>query len=149
MVEQRPEGAVGDHERAHGRRGRDGGVPRRLRDQRDLAEEVAGPDRGDLLAAALHLRRAVDQDEELAARVALPDQDLAIGQVDLVGDLGLVKLCAALWGRWVETYETAELLAPYEEWAGLAGLYLMRGWSAGLVPGANADLARLARCRAA
>ena len=67
----------------------------------------------------------------------------------LVGDLGLVKLCAALWGRWVEIYETAELLAPYEEWAGLAGLYLMRGWSAGLVPGANPDLARLARCRAA
>ena len=45
--------------------------------------------------------------------------------------------------------ETAELLAPYEEWAGLAGVYLMRGWGAGLVPGANADLARLARCRAA
>ena len=67
----------------------------------------------------------------------------------LVGDLGLVKLCAALWGRWVEIYETAELLAPYEEWAGLAGVYLMRGWSAGLIPGANADLARLARCRAA
>ncbi|MGZ8783300.1 MAG: DNA-3-methyladenine glycosylase family protein [Gaiellaceae bacterium] len=67
----------------------------------------------------------------------------------LVGDLGLVKLCSALWGRWVEIHETADLLAPYEEWAGLAGFYLMRGWSAGLVPGANADLARLARCRAA
>jgi 3-methyladenine DNA glycosylase/8-oxoguanine DNA glycosylase len=67
----------------------------------------------------------------------------------LVGDLGLVKLCSALWGRWVATHETAELLAPYEEWAGLAGVYLMRGWSAGLVPGANADRARLARCRAA
>jgi 3-methyladenine DNA glycosylase/8-oxoguanine DNA glycosylase len=67
----------------------------------------------------------------------------------LVGDLGLVKLCSALWGRWVDIYETAELLAPYEEWAGLAGVYLMRGWSGGLVPGANADLAWLARCRAA
>ena len=67
----------------------------------------------------------------------------------LVGDLGLVKLCAALWGRWVEIDETAELLAPYEEWAGLAGVYLMRGFGAGLVPGANTDLARLARCRAA
>lgn len=67
----------------------------------------------------------------------------------LVGDLGLVKLCSALRGRWVEAYETAELLAPYEEWAGLAGVYLLRGWSAGLVPGADADLARLARCRAA
>lgn len=67
----------------------------------------------------------------------------------LVGDLGLVKLCSALWGRWVEIYETAELLAPYDEWAGLAGFYLMRGWAAGLVPGASADRARLVRCRAA
>lgn len=67
----------------------------------------------------------------------------------LVGDLALVKLCSALRGRWVELHETAELLAPYEEWAGLAGVYLMRGWGAGLVPGANADRARLARCRAA
>jgi len=67
----------------------------------------------------------------------------------LVGDLGLVKLCSALWGRWVETYETAELLAPYDEWAGLAGVYLMRGWAAGLVPGASADRARLARRQAA
>ena len=73
---------------------------------------------------------------------------LALG-CGLVGDLGLVKICAALWGRWVDIYETAHLLAPYDEWAGLAGFYLMRGWSAGLVPGANADLARLARCRAA
>ena len=60
----------------------------------------------------------------------------------LVGDLGLVKLCSALRGRWVELQETAELLAPYEEWAGLAGVYLMRGWGAGLVPGASADLAQ-------
>ena len=50
----------------------------------------------------------------------------------LVGDLSLVKLCSALRGRWVELRETAELLAPYEEWAGLAGVYLMRGWGAGL-----------------
>ena len=39
----------------------------------------------------------------------------------LVGDLSLVKLCSALRGRWVELAETAELLEPYEEWAGLAG----------------------------
>ena len=62
-----------------------------------------------------------------------------------VGDLGLIKLCSALRGRWVEGWETAELLAPYDEWAGLAGVYLMRGWSAGLVPGASADRARLVR----
>ena len=67
----------------------------------------------------------------------------------LVGDLGLVKLCSSLRGRWVELPETAELLAPYEEWAGLAGVYLMRGWAAGLVPGASADKARLIRSRAA
>ena len=64
-------------------------------------------------------------------------------------DLGLVKLCSALRGRWVEPDETAELLAPYGEWAGLAGVYLLRGWSRGLVPGASADRARLVRARAA
>jgi 3-methyladenine DNA glycosylase/8-oxoguanine DNA glycosylase len=63
----------------------------------------------------------------------------------LVGDLSLVKLCSALRGRWVEGWETAELLEPFEEWAGLAGVYLMRGWAAGLVPGASPDRARLVR----
>jgi 3-methyladenine DNA glycosylase/8-oxoguanine DNA glycosylase len=67
----------------------------------------------------------------------------------LVGDLGLVKLCSSLWGRWVELPETAELLEPYEEWAGLAGVYLMRGFTTGLIPGASPDHARLVRCRAA
>jgi 3-methyladenine DNA glycosylase/8-oxoguanine DNA glycosylase len=52
----------------------------------------------------------------------------------LVGDLGLVKLCSALWGRRVETWETAELLEPYGEWAGLAGVYLLSAWRLGLVP---------------
>jgi 3-methyladenine DNA glycosylase/8-oxoguanine DNA glycosylase len=53
----------------------------------------------------------------------------------LVGDLGLVKLVAALrGGGWVETAETAELLEPYEEWAGLASVYLLVGFSKGLVP---------------
>ena len=66
----------------------------------------------------------------------------------LVGDLGLVKLCSALRGRWVELDETAELLAPYEEWAGLAGVYLLRGFARGLVPGASADRARLVRAPA-
>lgn len=63
----------------------------------------------------------------------------------LVGDLSLVKLQSALKGRWVELHETAELLEPYEEWAGLAGVYLLRGWTAGLVPGANGDVARALR----
>ena len=67
----------------------------------------------------------------------------------LVGDLGLVKLCSALRGRWVELHETAELLEPYGEWAGLAGAYLLAGWGRGLVPGAGADRARFVRTHAA
>ena len=52
----------------------------------------------------------------------------------LVGDLGLVKLLARLRGRSVEGQETAELLAPYGEWAGLAGLYLATAFTHGLIP---------------
>jgi 3-methyladenine DNA glycosylase/8-oxoguanine DNA glycosylase len=52
----------------------------------------------------------------------------------LVGDLGLVKLLRALRGRPVETWETAELLEPYGEWAGLASVYLLLGFSRGLIP---------------
>jgi 3-methyladenine DNA glycosylase/8-oxoguanine DNA glycosylase len=59
-----------------------------------------------------------------------------LGRFDrgLVGDLGLVKLCAALRGRWVEGWETAELLEPYGEWAGLASVYLLAAHRRGLVP---------------
>jgi 3-methyladenine DNA glycosylase/8-oxoguanine DNA glycosylase len=52
----------------------------------------------------------------------------------LVADLGLVKLMSALRGRWVDASETAELLEPYGEWAGLASAYLLLGWGRGLVP---------------
>jgi 3-methyladenine DNA glycosylase/8-oxoguanine DNA glycosylase len=52
----------------------------------------------------------------------------------LVGDLALVKLMSRLRGRWVEATETAELLAPYGEWGGLAGLYLTTGFAHGLIP---------------
>ena len=51
----------------------------------------------------------------------------------LARDLGLVKLAAALWGRWVEAEETDVLLEPYGEWAGLASVYLLAGHHAGLV----------------
>jgi 3-methyladenine DNA glycosylase/8-oxoguanine DNA glycosylase len=73
-----------------------------------------------------------------------------LGRYDhaIVGDLSLVKLQASLTGRWVEGHETAELLAPYEEWQGLAAEVLLRGWGMGLVPGASVDLARIARRRA-
>jgi 3-methyladenine DNA glycosylase/8-oxoguanine DNA glycosylase len=53
----------------------------------------------------------------------------------LVGDLGLIKLVRALRGRpVVETWETAELLEPYGDWAGLASVYLLQGFSRGLIP---------------
>ena len=52
----------------------------------------------------------------------------------LVGDLGLLRLSKALHGRWVETGDTAELLEPYEEWQGLASVYLLRGLARGLIP---------------
>jgi AraC family transcriptional regulator of adaptative response / DNA-3-methyladenine glycosylase II len=59
-----------------------------------------------------------------------------LGRVDygLVGDLGLIKLLRALRGRWVEGWETAELLEPYGEWAGLASVYLLNAFAKGLVP---------------
>jgi 3-methyladenine DNA glycosylase/8-oxoguanine DNA glycosylase len=72
-----------------------------------------------------------------------------LGRYDhgLVGDLGLMKLLGSLRGRTVEAGETAELLAPYAEWQGLAGQLLMLGWSRGLIPGADADLGRRTRLR--
>ena len=73
-----------------------------------------------------------------------------LGRYDrgLVGDLSVVKLYAALTGRWVEGVETAELLQPYGEWQGLAGELLVHGWARGLVPGASVDEARIARRKA-
>lgn len=73
-----------------------------------------------------------------------------LGRYDLgvVSDLGLVKLLASLRGRWPDRPdETAELLEPYGEWQGLASVFLLAGWKRGLVPGASADHARLARAR--
>ena len=52
----------------------------------------------------------------------------------LEGDLGLVKLLGEMRGRRVEGWETAELLEPYGEWAGLASVYLLAGYARGLVP---------------
>jgi 3-methyladenine DNA glycosylase/8-oxoguanine DNA glycosylase len=56
----------------------------------------------------------------------------------LEGDLGLVRLLAEMRGRRVEGWETAELLEPYGEWAGLASVYLLAGYARGLVPVAAA-----------
>jgi len=72
-----------------------------------------------------------------------------LGRYDagLVGDLGLIKLVSALRGRRAESWETAELLAPYAEWQGLASEFLLLGWLRGLVPGADPDVARSTRLR--
>src|SRR5437868_2893728 len=59
----------------------------------------------------------------------------------LVGDLGLVKLLRVLRGRPVEGWETAELLEPYGEWAGLASVYLLAGFARGLLPVSEARAA--------
>ena len=45
-----------------------------------------------------------------------------------------MKLGSVLAGRRVSEAETAELLARYGEWEGLASLYLLRGSRRGLVP---------------
>jgi 3-methyladenine DNA glycosylase/8-oxoguanine DNA glycosylase len=45
----------------------------------------------------------------------------------LVGDLGLMKLCRRLLGREPTAEDTAELLARYGEWQGLASVYLLAG----------------------
>ena len=59
-----------------------------------------------------------------------------LGRFDrgIVGDLGLLKICSAIEGRWLEAEDTARILGRYEEWAGLACVYLMAGASRGLVP---------------
>ena len=56
-------------------------------------------------------------------------------------DLGLVKLAAALWGRWVVAEETDALLEPYGAWAGLASVYLLAGFARGLIPCPDARVA--------
>jgi AraC family transcriptional regulator, regulatory protein of adaptative response / DNA-3-methyladenine glycosylase II len=80
-----------------------------------------------------------------AAMVALH----GLGRVDLglVGDLGLIKICAALRGRWADAEDTCELLEPYGEWAGLASVYLLastgRAYGAGKQPGFSRSRAHL------
>jgi 3-methyladenine DNA glycosylase/8-oxoguanine DNA glycosylase len=64
-------------------------------------------------------------------------------------DLGLVKLMSLIEGRWVEAEETDDLLARYDEWQGLASVYLLAGWGRGLIPvKATPSEMRLTRLRA-
>jgi 3-methyladenine DNA glycosylase/8-oxoguanine DNA glycosylase len=58
---------------------------------------------------------------------------LGLGRLDLglMGDLGLIRLASRLEGRTAGVAETAALLAPYGEWAGLASLHLLgHPWAA-------------------
>ena len=52
---------------------------------------------------------------------------LGLGRLDvgLVGDLGLIRLATRLNGRPAGVADTAALLAPYGEWAGIASLHLL------------------------
>jgi 3-methyladenine DNA glycosylase/8-oxoguanine DNA glycosylase len=87
-------------------------------------------------AAAARLERERTLGPWSAGVVCL--QGLGRSERGLVGDLGLIKLLAAQRGRPVEAWETAELLEPYGEWAGLASVYLLAGYAAGLVAGVPA-----------
>ena len=61
-------------------------------------------------------------------------QGLGCYDLGLVGDLGLIKICTAVLGRPAEASDTAELLAPYGEWQGLASAYILAGLGRGLLP---------------
>jgi DNA-3-methyladenine glycosylase II len=113
------------------------------------------------LAATMELERLHDHPTHVVRRRLIRERGVGpwsvgviaiegLGRFDhaIVGDLSLVKLYASLTGRWVEGPETVELVAPYEEWQGLAGEVLLLGWARGLVPGASLDEARIARRRA-
>jgi 3-methyladenine DNA glycosylase/8-oxoguanine DNA glycosylase len=62
----------------------------------------------------------------------------------IAGDLNLLRLCSNLLGRRASVADTAALLHPYGEWAGLASLHLARHPLAGVrgahgpAPGATA-----------
>jgi 3-methyladenine DNA glycosylase/8-oxoguanine DNA glycosylase len=108
----------------------------------DLERLRTSPD-----TALPRLRRERGIGEWTVGVVAL--QGLGRYDTGLVGDLGLVKLQAALEGRWPEASETAALLEPYGEWQGLASVFLLEAFSRGLVPGVSMDRARLVRSRVA
>ena len=104
------------------------------------------------LCRSLELERLKELPTEAAARRLERERGLgpwSAGLVCLEGlgryerglarDLGLVELAAALWGRHVDAEETDALLAPYEEWAGLASVYLLAGYGAGVVGLRDAD----------
>src|SRR5262245_40958132 len=60
-------------------------------------------------------------------------QGLGRTEHGLVGDLGLIKILSPAGGRRVDAAETAALLQPYGEWAGLASVYMLAGLGRGLI----------------
>jgi 3-methyladenine DNA glycosylase/8-oxoguanine DNA glycosylase len=82
-------------------------------------------------AAAARLRRERGLGPWSTGVVCL--EGLGRPAVGLVGDLGLIKLLSDLRGRRVDAAETAELLEPYGDWAGLASVYLLAGYGHGLI----------------
>jgi 3-methyladenine DNA glycosylase/8-oxoguanine DNA glycosylase len=82
--------------------------------------------------AAARLRRERGLGRWSVGVIAL--EGLGSYRFGLAGDLGLLKLFAALHGRWPDEGEDETLLEPYGEWQGLASVYLLTGFARGLLP---------------
>jgi DNA-3-methyladenine glycosylase II len=99
--------------------------PDRLAFQRFTRAELAGHGLVSRKGSAL-LRLTAELDLE---RLHGVETSVAARRIErergLVGDLGLIKLCSALQGRWADTDDTRGLLEPYGDWAGLASVYLL------------------------
>src|SRR5581483_7830887 len=86
VLEQAAERVSLHDEQPHGLGGGHARRARRVREQRDLAEEVAARQGAQLAAAPAHVDAALDEDAELAAAGPLAHQLGARGEVQLVGD---------------------------------------------------------------
>ena len=84
--------------------------------------------RGSAVVRDQGIRNRVER-QQLTQRGLAGDRDRAIG-----ADLPARLLGRRLLGRRAEAEDTAELLAPYGEWQGLASAYLLAGFGAGLLP---------------
>ena len=94
--------------------------------------DLEGLKRQPSTAAALRLNRERGLGPWSVGVICL--EGLGRYEYGLARDLGMAKLASALWGRWVEADESDALLAPYEEWAGLASVYLLAGFHGGFIP---------------